>query len=470
MMGNFGRVLRLALRHRWTFIASVACAVAVGVLWGGNIGTVYPFVKIAFENKSLQQWIDGEIDLSLQTIREQTAAIDKLRGESTTAAPERQAELSGEITRAEARLAAEEQALDRYRWLKPYIEDYLPADPFTTLALFVGILLVSTVVKDSFLVANTILVARLAEAGTFSLRKLFYRRTLQMDLASFHNDGTSDLLSRFTFDMEMVSSGMNALFGKVIREPIKAIACLVGAAFICWRLLLLSLVIAPLAALVIHWLGKALKRANRRAMEEMAQLYSTLEETFRGIKVVKAFAMERYERRRFHRNSKHYFRKAMKIARYDSLVRPMAEVMGIVTICLALLAGAYLVLNGETHLLGIRMSARPLSLASLLVFYGLLAGTADPIRKLSEVFTRLQRAAAASDRIYAMLDRESQVRDPLKSRPLARHCRDLVFDNVDFAYQTGDRVLRGINLTIRAGETVALVGPNGCGKTTLANL
>ena len=174
--------------------------------------------------------------------------------------------------------------------------------------------------------------------------------------------------------MEMVSSGMNMLFGKVIREPIKAIACLVGAAFICWRLLLLSLVIAPLAALVIHWLAKSLKRANRRAMEEMAQLYSTLEETFRGIKVVKAFAMERYERRRFHRNSKHYFRKAMKIARYDSLMRPMAEVMGIVTICLALLAGAYLVLNGETHLLGIRMSARPLSLASLLVFYGLLAG------------------------------------------------------------------------------------------------
>ena len=169
--------------------------------------------------------------------------------------------------------------------------------------------------------ANTVLVARLAEAGTFSLRKLFYRRTLRMDLASFHNDGTSDLMSRFTFDMETVSAGMTALFGKVIREPIKAIACLVGAAFICWRLLLLSLVIAPLAALVIHWLAKSLKRANRRAMEEMAQLYSTLEETFRGIKVVKAFTMERHERRRFHHNSKHYFRKAMKIARYDSLTQ-----------------------------------------------------------------------------------------------------------------------------------------------------
>jgi len=293
-----------------------------------------------------------------------------------------------------------------------------------------------------------------------------------MDLATFHDEGTSDLLSRFTYDMDSLAAGLIALFGKLIREPLKAIACLVVAAVFCWQLLLLSLVVAPLAAWAISWLAKMLKRANRRAMEEMAQLYNRLEETFRGIQVVKAFTMERYERIRFHQSSKQYYRRAMKIARYDSLSHPITEFMGILTICLALLAGAYLVLSkdSECYLFGIRMSDRPMSLESLLVFYGALAGTADPMRKLSEIFSKLQRGVAASDRIYAMLDREPEIRDPAVPKPLPRHSRDLVFDHVQFSYHSGEPVLRDINLAIRAGETVALVGPNGCGKSTLANL
>src|SRR6185295_8815215 len=138
------------------------------------------------------------------------------------------------------------------------------------------------------------------------------------------------------------------ILGKMVREPLKMAACLIGAGLICWRLLLFSLIVAPLAAWTIHWLAKTLKSANRRAMEEMSQMYSILEETFQGIKVVKAFTMERYERRRFHQNSKKFFNKSMRIARYDSLTRPMTEVMGILTICLALSAGAYLVINQKT--------------------------------------------------------------------------------------------------------------------------
>ena len=469
-MKNFGRVLRLALRYRLTFVASIVCALAVGVLWGGNIGTVYPVVKVAFENESLHRWVDQEIADAQRTAREETDKIERLRQELDAAESSEQRAIGKQISVAEYRLEAEQKAVDRYQWLKPYVLRYLPDSPFQTLALFVGVLLLGTIIKDLFLIAHTILIARLSQGGTFELRKLFYRRTLKMDLASFHNEGTSDLMSRFTHDMETLAVGMIALFGKLVREPIKAAVCLIGAAFICWRLLLLSLVVAPIAGLLINWLAKTLKRANRRAMEEMAQLYNTLEETFRGIKVVKAFAMERHERWRFHLGSKHYFKKAMRIARYDSLSRPITEIMGIITICLALLAGAYLVLSQETDLFGIRMCARRLDMASLLVFYGLLAGTADPFRKLSDVFTKLQRAAAASDRIYAMLDRESKIRDPENPRPLPRHHRDLAFDNVEFAYQTGEPVLRGVNLTIRAGETVALVGPNGCGKSSLANL
>jgi len=364
-MKNFGRVLRLALRYRFSCVAAIVCALVVGLLWAANIGTIYPFVEVVFQGRSLQQWVDSEIADSRSNAAECTAAIDRLEAALAGAPPQQQPSIRARISLARSRVAAEETAESRYRQVKPYIDRYLPKDPFQTLALLIGLVLLGTTIKSLFLVANTVLVARLSQLGTFELRKLFFRRTLRMDVATFGSEGTSDLMARFTHDMESVAGGLNALFGKLVREPLKMAVCLIGAAVICWRLLLLSLVIAPLAALLIRWLAKMLKRANRRAMEEMAQLYNTLEEAFRGIKAVKSFTMEQQERRRFHANSKKYYKKSMRIARYDSLSHPMTEMLGIATICLALLAGAYLVLEGETHLLGIRMSPRPLGLGSL---------------------------------------------------------------------------------------------------------
>ena len=469
-MKNFGRVVRFALRYRFTFACSIVCALIVGVLWGANIGTAYPFMEVAFKGEPLQNWVDRKIREAEETIETADGELAAIATRLPEASGEDQRRLTSERRLLESRVEAERDALERYRYIKPYIEAYLPATPFATLAVLTGVLLLGTVIKNVFLMANMILISRLAELGTFNLRKLFYRRTLRLDLSAFGNEGTSDLMSRFTNDTSRIGEGLSTLFGRVVREPIKAVACLVGAAFVCWRLLLLSLIVAPIAGLLIHWLAKLIKTANRRAMEEMAQLYRVLEETFRGIKVVKAFTMERAERRRFHHTSKKYFSRAMKIVQYNSLMRPLNEVMGILTICLAILAGAYLVLTGSTRLFGITMCERPLDVTALLVFYGFLAGVADPMRKLSDVFGNLQRAAAASDRVFEMLDREPSVQDPVDPKPLARHHLDLTFDHVDFAYQPGRPVLRNVNLRIGRGETVALVGPNGCGKSTLANL
>jgi len=469
-MRNFGRVLLLALHYRYTFLAATVCALAIGVLWGGNIGTVYPFVEVAFRGESLEAWAKSKIEEARQTYNDKLAEAEQLSRQLAHGAPDERRAIGLRLERLRYEAAAARKSEQRYRWIQPYIVAYLPRDPFQTLALLIGFLLLGTALKSLFVIANSVLVDRLAQLGTFELRKLFFRRTLQLDVATFDNDGTSDLMARFTHDSQNIAAGLKALFGKLIREPLKMAVCLIGAAVISWRLLLLSLVIAPLAALLIRRLARRLKRANRRAMEEMAQLYGTLEEAFRGIKIVKSFTMERHERNRFHANSKQYFKKAMRIARYDALAHPLTEMLGILTIGLALLAGAWLVLQGETHLFGIRMSPRPLDQGKLLLFYCLLAGAADPARKLSDVFTQIQRAAAASDRVYAMLDRQPKVCDPEVARPLARHHQHLVFEGVDFAYLPGKFVLRDINLKIDFGETVAIVGPSGCGKSTLANL
>lgn len=469
-MRNFARVLRLVGRYRWTFATSVACALAVGVLWGGNFGAIYPFVEVAFQGKSLQQRVAEEIEKAQITTVELRTEIVRLESARRGASGKELRRIESQIASTEARIDAERRAELGYQWAQPYVERYLPSDPFQTLVMITGLLLLGTLAKELFLVGNNVLVARLAELATYDLRKLFYRRTLRMDLGAFDEQGTTDLISRFTHDMQHVSDGLVALFGKLVREPLKMAACLIGAGMICWRLLLLSVVIAPVAGLLIRWLAKALKRANRRAMEEMSQMYNTLEETLRGIKIVKAFTSERQERRRFHQGAKNYFKQAMRIARYDALAHPMTEMSGILVISLALLAGARLALSGETHLLGIQMCSRPLGLGALLLFYALLAGAADPIRKFSDVITRLQRAVAASDRIYERLDRLPRVAEPANAVSCPLHCRDLVFDRVSFGYRPGQSVLQDVSLRIPFGATVAIVGSNGCGKSTLVNL
>ncbi len=468
-MSNFYRVLRLALHYRWTFVASIVSALVVAVLWVANIGTIYPFVEVAFKNRSLQNWADQQIAATQEGIDQTRREIERLEAQGDAPGSAGQSHQSG-LRLARLRLEAEQEALERYRWVKPWIDRYLPNDPFTTLYWLAALLLVGTLLKDAFVIGHNVLVARLAQLATFDLRNLFFRRTLRMDLASLDEGGSADLMSRFTHDTECVAAGLTVLFGKLVREPLKTATCLAGAAWISWRLLLLSLVAAPAAAWLVRWLGRALKRANRRAMEEMAQLYAVLEETFRGIKIIKAFTGESRQRRQFHRSSKRFYLKAMKIAVYDSLAHPMSEMLGMVAISISLLAGVYLVLKGETHLLGVRMSAQPLSLSSLLLFYGLLAGVADPLRKLSDVFGRLQRAVAACDRIYACLDRQRRVRDPLRPVPIGRHRQEIRFDHVSFAYRPDQLVLEDINLRIPFGRTIAVVGPNGCGKSTLLSL
>lgn len=463
-MENFWKAIRLSLRYRWTLTASIVCALAVGFLWMANIGALYPFIEATFQGKSIPDMVDGLIEEGNEQILVLNQRIAELEQQGG-------AETDRTLRDARAELEMEQTSVARYEAVAPWLRSYAPRTPATTLALLCALLMTGTAIKGVFIVCQCVFAARLSEMGALDLRRRFFDHSLRMDVGSFSREGAADMMSRFTNDMNNLAMGTNILFGKMVREPLKMLACLIVAACISWQLLLLTLVLLPAAGLAIRWLAKMLKRANRRAMEEMATIFTTLEEAFFSIAIIQAFTMEKERRGRFRDAAKTYYQKAMKAAKYDGMAHPLTELFGVAMICLSLSAGAYLVLSGSTTLLGIPMAAEPLAASQLILFYAMLVGAADPARKLSGLFNQVQRAVAASDRIYEMLEREPAVKEPEQPRELPAHRRDIAFEDVAFAYHEGQQeVLHDVSLKVKFGETIALVGSSGCGKSTLTKL
>jgi ABC-type multidrug transport system fused ATPase/permease subunit len=422
-------------------------------------------------------------DLGARVTKDRKAVRDSLVAEArvdelTRSSPllERSERASLEARRGvlHRQLETDETWLGRYRRIQPWVDRYLPRDNYSTLLLLFALVMTGVAVKGLFLFLQEVLVADIVQLSLFDIRNLFYRRTMALDLASFSEGGSAELMARFTNDVDSLSQGLNTLLSKVIREPLRVVSCLGGALWFNWRLTCLALVLVPVSAATTARAGRIMKRAVRRSLESMSNIYKILQETFQGIKVVKAYTMERHERRRFFLETKALYRKSLKVATIDALSDPVLEMLTLATVMIALLAGSYLVLRGERFLdLGlfkIQLASQPMAIEDLFTVYAMLAGMSDPIRKLANVHSKLQRAAAASDRICALMDRRPEVADRPGAVRLPRHRQAVEFDDVHFAYKGRDTVLRGVSLSVRHGEVIALVGPNGCGKTTLVNL
>jgi ATP-binding cassette subfamily B protein/subfamily B ATP-binding cassette protein MsbA len=524
-MNQFGRALKLSLNHRFNVMACILSSLIVAVLWGGNLTAVYPLVNVIMNDHSLPDWIDEKIAESDQEVADNKRLLEVLNNLPATKADElndalqteiadRQAELAkhgaspgtkldhieiAEKTRltnvitdlealrqtppariaaklayeksnAERQINAYSKLSQRYGWIAPAARRWLPSTPLATLILICFLVLIGTVLKSLARIWNTYLVARLGNMVGYDLRLDFYRQMLRLDMANFTEAGRGDLMNRCTSDLNAVSQGVQRVFGQATMEPLQMLVCLGFAAWISWQLLLLTMIVAPPAGYAIFWLGKSLKRTHRKAMQEFSFIFETLTETLGGIKLIQAFTMESAERNKFNHSSREYYRKQMKIAIYNSLVNPITEVLGIVMVLIAALMGGYLVLGQHTHIFGIKISDVPLDHGQMSVFFAMLAGLADPARRLSQEFNQLQQGVAAADRVYEIIDREPKIADPIHPRPLPKLAHELAINSVNFSYIPEKQVLHDVTLHIRAGETIAFVGPNGCGKTTMMQL
>lgn len=476
-MKNFWRVVRMALRYRVRYALAVLSAMAGAILFGSNIAAALPLLKVLLNDKTLHEYLEERID-------EQKAEVGRLQAKlaridsSDPSNQESAAAESNPATRSVANRRSLElslQAATRKLWyserLQPLVQKYVPRDRFETLVLVMAALIVGMVVSFTCEFLNEVLVASVTEHTMLSLRNRFFHQVMRMEMSGFTQQGTSELMARFTSDMKGLSMGIEVILGKVIAEPLKSVVCLGLACWMNWRLTLLTLVLVPLALLAMSFIGHMMKRVARRSLETMASIYQLLQESFQGIKIVKAFTMEAHERLRFYRETRNYYSKAMRIARLEAITGPVMSMIAVSAVLGAVLAGSYLVIRQKTDILGIRMSDDVMETDSMLMLFAFLFMACDPVRKVSGVYARVQRASPAADRIFAFIDnRRYRHSTPRGATRLARHSRSVMLEGISFQYSDDRQILREINLEIPFGQTIALVGPNGCGKSTLVSL
>ena len=464
-MQHFLQALNDSLRYWKSILLATLCSFGIAALWSGNIAAFYPSLQVVLDNQSIPQWMDRQIAAEQEAAEQTETRIRELQAADRDNSEADRA-LAVEL-RERSRHANE---LSWYLKFRPLAVQYLPNDPFETVVWIVGLLLVTTLIKNLLMVANELLISRIAIDITREVRERLFAKALHIDRSTFAGIGTSGFNAYIVQTAEGLSQGLVGTLGGAIREPLKIFACVLGAALINWRLLLASLVFAPLAGGLLYWISGRMKKLANRTLEKSLSFHEVLIESLNNSQTVQAFAMQAVEERRFAAATDVTRRYALKFSLYNALSKPVIEALGVGMLCTAILCGAYLVLKQQTSIFGITLASQPLSVEGLLTFFGMLLGMTDPLRKFAAVFSSIHLGMISADAIYKLLNHPTHIADPLQPVSLAHPHREIVFHDVTFGYQPDRTVISNVDLTIPFGTTIAFVGPNGAGKSTLTNL
>lgn len=342
-------------------------------------------------------------------------------------------------------------------WLASMVS-YLGTDKFSILNFAVLAVIVIAVFGAVSSYFENYLTTSVGQWVMFDLRRVLYSHIQRLSLSYHDQKRTGDLISRVTTDIDAVQSMISQVMLGMLVNVLTLAGMMIVMLYLNWAFTVIALMVAPALFFVVYHYTHRIKNASRALREQEGEVVSVLEEVLSSIRVVKAFAREDYEQKRFERESRESVEKALRARNFKAKLPPIVEIIVAAGTCLVLWYGARLVLTGA------------LTSGELLVFLLYLGKMYKPMRELSKMTDTISKAQVGWERIREVLENETQVRDLPGARRAPRFKGKIEFDHVKFEYNNNESVLDDVSLQIEPGQLVALVGPTGAGKTTIVSL
>ena len=351
--------------------------------------------------------------------------------------------------------------------LKNYANDFLnykitnllsSGNAQIALLLVVSIVIITFFLKNLFGYLSMQHVMYLKNGVLTDLRKVMFKHIIELPVSFYAKRKKGDIMARILGDINEMQNSFFIILELIVREPLTIIFSLIVMFTMSWQLSIFVILFIPISGFLISIIGKRLKKQSLKAQKESGQLISTVEETLSGMKVVKSYNAEPTFSERFSNSADKILKLLNKIGLKNNLAAPLSEFLGIITIALLLWYGGRLVLI-EKIIEG----------TTFIGFMGLAYGILTPAKAISKASYKVKNGIAAADRVFEILKSEDLVQDKKNAKDLVEFSNSIEFKNISFKYDQ-NFVLKEFSMKVNKGETIALVGQSGSGKSTIASL